>query len=290
MTSSPATLLRGPVAVAALLIARQERIAPEDLCSPPVAFAVAAEARLELDPWGGDHARRVRRVLGHAAEVKSYAEAVLANPASSWWAQPVDRYGQVLVAGQCSSGVEHAVRFASSAYAQRPVPALITSTRLGSDTCWDVFTGRHVGDEEPMTSANRILLQADPAARVLELHEPKHWRELCLRFPLRSGPGELMPGGLAPDWTAVAATWDAVHLSFFGFLASAFVRVGDGLHHSMLWTWDGEQTLWLRQKFTSSSVVSAAADSDRVRVTSSSLRDVWGREPISRERAPLRSQ
>ncbi|UER54425.1 hypothetical protein HJG43_07620 [Kineosporiaceae bacterium SCSIO 59966] len=141
-----------------------------------------------------------------------------------------------------------------------------------------------------MPSVDRVLLQADPAARVLELHEPKHWRDLCLQFPLRSAPGEPLPGGLTPDWTAVATTWDAVHLSFFGFLASACVRVGDGLHHSMLWTWDGEQTLWLRQKFTSSSVVSVAADSDRVRVTLASLRDVWGREPISGERAPLRSQ
>src|SRR5690606_37553965 len=51
---------------------------------------------------------------------------------------------------------------------------------------------------------------------------------------------------LAPDWAAVAAAHDAVHLSWAGFLTTeGFVSVLSGGAVAMLRYWGSERTLWL---------------------------------------------
>ena len=68
--------------------------------------------------------------------------------------------------------------------------------------------------------------------------------------PGRGGGG---PGGLAsdvaPDWVAVRREWDGVHLSFGGLLAASLVPLGRAGERTALWTWECEQTCWLRDVF-----------------------------------------
>ena len=53
-----------------------------------------------------------------------------------------------------------------------------------------------------------------------------------------------------PDWAAVAAEFDGVHLSWAGFLsAEGYVSDLDGDDVTMLRYWFSERTLWLRDVF-----------------------------------------
>ena len=55
---------------------------------------------------------------------------------------------------------------------------------------------------------------------------------------------------LVPDWAAVAADYDGVHLSWGGFLtAEGYVSDLDGGDVTMLRYWFSERTLWLRDVF-----------------------------------------
>ncbi len=52
---------------------------------------------------------------------------------------------------------------------------------------------------------------------------------------------------LIPDWSAVAADWDAVHVSVAGYLTTATraLPVADGTAATMLAGWNPDQTWWL---------------------------------------------
>jgi hypothetical protein len=55
---------------------------------------------------------------------------------------------------------------------------------------------------------------------------------------------------LVPDWDAVAADVDGVHLSWAGFVtAEGYVSDLDGGEVTMLRYWFSERTLWLRDVF-----------------------------------------
>ena len=55
---------------------------------------------------------------------------------------------------------------------------------------------------------------------------------------------------LVPDWAAVAADYDGVHVSWAGFLtAEGYVSDLDGGDVTMLRYWFSERTLWLRDVF-----------------------------------------
>jgi hypothetical protein len=124
----------------------------------------------------------------------------------------------------------------------------------------------------------RWSLPADPTADVVEVHRPSDWAALVERFPsVAAGRhvGWELPGlnqsevglaallrvpgqhaahhrdtYLAPDWAAVAAAHDAVHLSWAGFLTSeGYVSPLSGGGVAMLRYWGSERTLWLRDRF-----------------------------------------
>lgn len=114
-----------------------------------------------------------------------------------------------------------------------------------------------------------------PGARIWPIHRPEDWVALVTRYPrpARAGHGGWeLPGPnqhlrrvqdlfalpdqnaaryyvrrhLVPDWPAVAQDWDAVHLSWAGFLTTeGFVSdLGDGAV-TMLRYWASQRTLWL---------------------------------------------
>lgn len=273
MTPSTDAVLRGPVACAAFLAAQQWGYTADQVCQPDIAFAVAAEARKALDPWSDDQDLIIRRVLDRREEVRRLASAVLGNPASVWWSAPVDRNAQVLEAGALSPerpGIDDAVSVTSSDYAQTALEAVITSTRVGRDTCWDAFADQHIGDNDPLPSSIRTLLRVDGRARVFEIHSPEDWQALVSAYPLERA--RLERGGPSPDWAAAATDWDGIHLSFLGFISSTYAPAATGPEGSVLWAWDCEQTRWLRNVFIGREDVPAAAPSDRPRQASSPLK------------------
>ncbi len=126
---------------------------------------------------------------------------------------------------------------------------------------------------------SRWRLPVDPGARVWNIDRPEDWVALVERFPrlatVRHAGWEL-PGPnqrrgdvdrlaslerqhgvrrtigrhVLPDWTAVAAELDGVHLSWAGFITTeGFVSdLGRG-GVTMLRYWASERTLWLRDVF-----------------------------------------
>jgi hypothetical protein len=125
---------------------------------------------------------------------------------------------------------------------------------------------------------SRWLLPVRSDARVYEIHQPGDWAELVARYPHRAddphagwelpGPNQancgvqdLLAGQyrqairdaigahFVPDWRAVAADFDGVHLSWAGFLTSeGYISDLDG-GVTMLRYWSSERTLWLADAF-----------------------------------------
>lgn len=85
----------------------------------------------------------------------------------------------------------------------------------------------------------------DPGARVGEVASAADWADLVLRYPLTS------EGVIYPDWRAMAAEWDAVHITARAVAAihGLRLRVSDKLIAPSHWS--VETTFWLRWKVTS---------------------------------------
>ena len=93
------------------------------------------------------------------------------------------------------------------------------------------------------------------SARVYEVHGPGQWTDLVSRYPLdvtKSRRHEWWRATgraghwLIPDYVAVAADWDAVHVSVAGYLTIAGIAIpaGDGTC-TMLAGWNPDATWWL---------------------------------------------
>ena len=122
-------------------------------------------------------------------------------------------------------------------------------------------------------------LSVGEEARVYEINGAADWHRLCVNYPARSArdssdpeptdtagwmmyPLATLPRDgderdfatdmddwLTPNWSAVAADWDGVHLTLGGLLTAEKVRVASAAGWSMLRFWDVEQTMWLRWVF-----------------------------------------
>jgi hypothetical protein len=130
-------------------------------------------------------------------------------------------------------------------------------------------------EPDPVTRWH-LPIQRD--VRVWEIHRPADWVRLVSTYPAdgRVYSGWELPGlnqhrrdlrvllavdgqhgartqvrrQLVPDWAAVAADYDGVHLSWAGFLtAEGYVADLEGGDVTMLRYWFSERTLWLRDAF-----------------------------------------
>jgi hypothetical protein len=90
--------------------------------------------------------------------------------------------------------------------------------------------------------------------RVYEVHGPDDWAQLARTFPLdvtesRSPDWARSTGRhgrwVVPDWPAVAAEYDAVHVSTWGYLTTAGLPVAVNGAASLLAGWSPDQTYWL---------------------------------------------
>jgi hypothetical protein len=98
-----------------------------------------------------------------------------------------------------------------------------------------------------------------PGARVYEIAGPGQWTDLVGRYPLdvsrsRRHDWWRVTGWagrwLIPDFAAVAADYDAVHLSAAAYLTTAGRALAVGGARTMLAGWDPDQTYWLTDSLT----------------------------------------
>lgn len=83
-------------------------------------------------------------------------------------------------------------------------------------------------------------LHPDPVARVFVIAGLAELLALAERYPSRC---PIRSERIYPDWTALAADYDAVHLTEAGQWATRLTRPAN------LYGWDCESTLWLRWAF-----------------------------------------
>lgn len=256
----PDELLASPLACAFFLLATRERLPVGEVCRPPLADVLLAEAAIQLNPWTSYAAEARAEVLGRAGEVGALAAEVLADPRSAWWWTPLGRR-QVALGGAVDP--PHVPTVASSPwaeYGQRPYPRLVTSTpyewRGGLHSGMHAALAAQTGDLDPDYPLWQAELTVAPDARVFEVRSAEGWRALALAHPVRKGADQVssdpagLPSDVAPDWVSVAAEWDGVHVGFGGLLAAGLRTLGPVGDRTTLWTWECEQTVWVRDVFT----------------------------------------
>jgi hypothetical protein len=231
-----------------------------------------------VGPWHGSGHQNVARALALAPGRLAIATALLERadgllaPAAMateqwWWTDflpPTDRFTDD--PGRIGPHYAWVTAPAGGIWTTSPVDLALADELTDA---WEVVFG-------PLAIWR---LQAEPAGRVYEIHSPRDWLALVQRYPVdasdwaeRSSSWELsaqsFPGGelagdllavphqtaarrgwrrvLMPDWPAVAADWDAVHLSWLGLVTTEgrAVDVGDG-DVTILRNWCSERTTWL---------------------------------------------
>ena len=131
-----------------------------------------------------------------------------------------------------------------------------------------------VGEAPPPHSRWSLPITAEP--RVFEIHRPRDWHRLCtmypgiakhppaswsmppydlasnrelLRLPHQHAATRAIDTYVSPRWSAVAVDYDAVHLSWVGFITSEGHVCTHGPNTTMLRFWEREVTMWLKDCF-----------------------------------------
>jgi hypothetical protein len=258
-----------------------------------------ANARYWQEPDGDDVLAATPEVL---AALRPVAEAVAVAPGAAWWAAPLDPGRQRAVAFEAPfdvvvpgrrpaaqalarwaagtiAGEERALeerptelsaRWSGEWWSVPPRELLRTTDDLGARGAVGLW---FVEDSFGAERAAVTPVAVDAGARVLELDGPAAWADLCRRHPLDvtasrrhdwyRTTGRADVRWVLPDWRAVAAEADAVHLTVAGYLTTAgrAVAVDDGVA-SVLAGWDPGATYWLRDAARPSGPARAWADDD----------------------------
>ncbi len=271
--------LSAPVAAAVFILADRGGLDADALADPALVTALASSAIADLTPWvsdpGSAHLRA--EVLQQVRRLRTLVSDVLADPRNAWWQLPAVGSLQVHLVDQRATragprpdpmhvSVPTGALRPMEAYGQRPTNAVLTSTLLPVREGEVIASGGHGElaygwDADPIYPVAQTRLEVDHQARVYEVTAAADWHALALTYgdPLtHPGPDSNLLNcggidhGLAPTWSAVAADYDGVHLSFAGLLSALFVPVSTATVSTTLWSWTYECTCWLRSAFTTS--------------------------------------
>jgi hypothetical protein len=111
-----------------------------------------------------------------------------------------------------------------------------------------------VEDRQGWTGANCWPLEAHRRSTTYEISGPDRWADLVANHPIevtwsRRHDWWRVTGWagtwMIPDWEAVAADYDAVHLTVGGYLTTAGRVLTAGDARTLLAGWDPDQTYWL---------------------------------------------
>lgn len=102
-------------------------------------------------------------------------------------------------------------------------------------------------------------------SRIYEISEPMAWTGLVARYPLEVTLAKrhdwwrttgVDASWLMPDWSAVAADYDGVHLTVSGYLTTAGRHLAVGQSGTVLAGWNPDETYWLNDVLRSGAVPS----------------------------------
>jgi hypothetical protein len=172
------------------------------------------DAASRLGAWRANAQREEERWADRPADVT-------ANHSGSWWSTPA-------------------------------LVEMVTTTRARSDLA--AVKLRLVEDALGWTEARVVPLRPRSAPRVFEITGRSAWARLVARYPLDvtlsrrhdwwrvTGMDERWA---IPDWQAVAADFDAVHLTVAGYLTTAGTAIPVGEAFTLLAGWNPDETYWL---------------------------------------------
>ena len=258
-----AAMMRSPLGRAFATIAGQSGVSARELTVPETSVWLCVYASDDVNVWSGIRDEIRAYLESEAGNHEAFLREILSQPSASWWFDPIARDRQVWVSKDGSPPSKDSLITPSEPptgwerYALKPGRRLFTSTQIGDVSpmvaAIDFGVGDlRMGDEDPPYAVWRM--EVDQSARIFEIHGPDDWHTLCMNYPAegsaRNEPDfSRDPGKLVPDWSQVARDWDAVHLSFGGYMTSEQVRVESEHGWTYHWAWDHEATLWLRWMF-----------------------------------------
>ena len=228
--------------------------------------------------FAGEAAREALRPIAEAVV------AAAGTPDAHWWTEPVDRsrqrYTQFLdqhplpeplltgAAESAGAWLASTLDDERSAHDRPEDPAAPYSGHWWSSPTHSRLPVTTRG--LPALGAVRLVLVEDglgwqsarcwpvapeDGARVYEVCGPGQWAELVDRYPLDVSKSRRhdwwratgrAARWLIPDYAAVAADWDAVHVSVAGYLTTAGIAIpADDGACTMLAGWDPDATWWL---------------------------------------------
>ena len=228
-----------------------------------------------VEPWTETGSQNATLALALAGQREPIARAVLARPGLEWAASAAARQWWWVDHLPDDQGPIGRNLGPFPAWATRPLAPLLTTSPVDPTladalaSAWEMVSG-------PITLWQ---LRVRPTARVYEVHRPDDWSRLVRAYPedtsehygRRYASWELrdatvadrtlaallaVPGQrcarrgwrrvLTPNWPAVAADWDGVHLSWLGFLLveGSALDLGNG-DVTMLRGWGSERSAWL---------------------------------------------
>lgn len=259
-----AAMMRSPLGRAAAIIAGESGMSARDLAVPEMSVWLCVYASDDVNVWSAIRDEIRAFLESDAGNHEAFLSEILAQPSASWWFEPMDRESQVWVSRDENPPSKDSLVTPSEPptrwerYALKPVDGLFTSTMVGDISPMAATIDFGVGDfrpwyEDPPYAVWRM--NVDASARIFEIHGSDDWHRLCVEYPAEGNSGRNEPdfsrdaGRLVPDWSKVAREWDAVHLSFGGYMTSEQVRVESEHGWTYHWAWHHEATLWLRWMF-----------------------------------------
>ncbi|MGY1812425.1 hypothetical protein [Blastococcus sp. SYSU D00820] len=234
--------------------------------------ATVDAARYWQGPDDVDSALRDPRV---ARALVPVAEAVADAPAAAWWEAAIDRDDQHAVLWPPSGGEPEPAPRPAADELRRWRAETVDEERRASDggssrwssplgTLLTLTTGCGRGtipiglslveDGFGWTAGRTRRIAVPPGARVYEVTGPGAWIALAARYPLevtrsrRHAWWEVSGwdgAWVLPDWVAVAADWDAVHVTVAGYLTAAGRALPAGEARTLLAGWHPDATWWL---------------------------------------------
>ena len=221
------------------------------------------------NPWDVADERRLARPDIRSA-LLPVASAILSAPGLRWWAAPVDLARQYFVQFLGDRGYPDSYELdlsgAAAGLARWSADDDEGSGHWWASPVWHlphtfplVDVAGLVGlpmleDTSGWVRARSWTLRPAAAARVYEVTGQDAWAQLVNRYPhdvtrSRSKPWGATTGlesrWLIPDYAAVAADWDGVHVSLLGYLASAGAAMAVEGGHTVLAGWEPHATWWL---------------------------------------------
>ncbi len=240
--------------------------------------AAVDSARYWQEPDGTDE---LLTMPGMRQALERVGEHLAHSPAVSWWGDIADEQRRVRFADPSDAGVSRPPAFEAlqlwqtdviegeeRAFRERPAdPTARWSGNWWSKPAWSLTTSTRelpalgplglwlVEDSFGWQDASVETLEIAAEMRIFEIRSAKAWADLCRSYPLdvtasrrhdwyratgRNGQW------LIPDWSLVAADFDAVHLQIGTYLSSVGIPIPvEENACSMIAGWDPDETYWL---------------------------------------------